>query len=511
MNTFVQNMENFGNRTFTQNGCVTLKSSLNANVDMFAMASAMRRRPAEMLPLFTKAWEEDANLSIRNLFYLRDIRGGQGERNLFRLCSRWIADNQSNETFEEFISYIPEYGRWDDIIDIFSYMLLSEDERMNYTGKINAVYRILQKQFNEDMWRHREGKTISLLAKWYPLANNTRNINQKKVAKKLASVLFGSEKTARQIVVGLRTYMKVLEQKLSKNEWNEVDYSTVPSCANKKYSKAFWKHDGERYGEFIEKVNKGEAKMNSGVLYPYDIVYQVGKDNRMSSTEWDAMWKNLPDYTNGKSAICVVDVSGSMGSFGHSYWGENGVQPIHVAMSLGLYFAQRNKGDFQNRFFTFSNRPQIVGVKGNNLKEIFNNMSRADWGGSTNIEAVFDLYLRLAKQSKPEDLPESIIIISDMEFNQCQYPRHNDTMFENIQKKFEMAGIKRPNLIFWNANSSGHNVPVRFDESGTVLVSGCSPSTFSYVMEGKTPVEFMLDVLNGKRYSNINVFKREEK
>ena len=511
MNTFVQNMENFGNRTFTQNGCVTLKSSLNANVDMFAMASAMRRRPEGALDLFTKAWEEDANLAVRNLFYLRDVRGGQGERNIFRLCACWIADNQSNETFEEFISYIPEYGRWDDVIYILSYMHLCKDVRMIYTGKVNAILDLLRNQFNADMKAHMEGKPISLLAKWYPLVNNTRNTDAKKVAKFLANALFGTEKDARKVVVGLRTYMKVLEQKLSKNEWNEVDYSTVPSCANKKYSKAFWKHDGERYGTFIEKVNKGEAKMNSSALYPYDIVYQVGKDNRMSSTEWDAMWKNLPDYTNGKSAICVVDVSGSMGSFGHSYWGDNGVQPIHVALSLGLYFAQRNKGDFQNRFFTFSGRPQIVSVKGNNLKEIFNNMSRADWGGSTNIEAVFNLYLRLAQQSKPEDLPESIIIISDMEFNQCQYPSCSLTTFESIQRKFEMAGIKRPNLIFWNANSSGHNVPVRFDESGTVLVSGCSPSTFAYVMEGKTPVDFMLDVLNGKRYANINVFKREEK
>ena len=204
MKTFLQNMEDFENRTITQNGCVTLRSSLNANVDMFGQASAMRRRPEEALILFTKAWEEDANLAIRNLFYLRDIRGGQGERNIFRMCSHWLADMVSNETFEEFIAYIPEYGRWDDVIDVYAYMLNSTDVRMNYTGKIEAVYRLLQKQFSEDMKAHSEDKSISLLAKWFPLANNTRNIAQKKVAKTLSKVLFGSEVDARKVVVALR-------------------------------------------------------------------------------------------------------------------------------------------------------------------------------------------------------------------------------------------------------------------------------------------------------------------
>ena len=203
MNTFVQNMENFGNRTFTQNGCVTLKSSLNANVDMFAMASAMRRRPEGALDLFTKAWEEDANLAVRNLFYLRDVRGGQGERNIFRLCACWIADNQSNETFEEFISYIPEYGRWDDVIYILSYMHLCKDVRMIYTGKVNAILDLLRNQFNADMKAHMEGKPISLLAKWYPLVNNTRNTDAKKVAKFLANALFGTEKDARKVVAAV--------------------------------------------------------------------------------------------------------------------------------------------------------------------------------------------------------------------------------------------------------------------------------------------------------------------
>ena len=506
MNSFVNNMTNYGNRTFTQNGCVTLKSSLNANVDMFGMASSMRRNPAKAVYLFTNAWEEDANLAIRNLFYLRDVRGGQGERKIFHMCSNWLADNVSNETFEEYIAYIPEYGRWSDVIEVLSYMLLSKDESKNYTGKMEAILRLLQKQLSKDMKAHSENKPASLLAKWFPLANNTRNKDMKKVAKYLANNLFGSEKVARLVIVGLRTHLKVLEQKLSKNEWENINYATVPSRANKKYTKAFYRHDADRYRSFIEAVNNGERKMNAGTLYPYEIVMKASGDNRSGKTEWDAMWKSLPDYTNGKSAICVVDVSGSMGSFG---WKSMSVQPIHVALSLGLYFAERNESAFKGKFFTFSERPQIVDVKGNTLRDKLLRMEKADWGMSTNIERLFDLYLSLAKQSKPEDCPESIILISDMEFNEASHPYQ--TMFECVKEKFTREGVKLPQLVFWNVNASGHNVPVRYDEFGTNLVSGCSPSVFEMVCAGKTPIEFMLDILNGPRYNGINVFKRKEK
>lgn len=509
MNTFVDNMENEFNRTFTQNGCVTLESSLNANVDMFGMASAMRNKSNEMLSLFTKAFSEDSNLAVRNLFYLRDVRGGQGERSLFRNCARWIADNVDNDEFNKFISYIPEYGRWDDVFDILAYMLNSNDSR--HRNKISSILNLINNQLLEDVRNYQEKKSISLLAKWFPLANNTKNKGKKRLANFLASNIFETEREARSIIVELRTYLKVLEQEISANKWSEINYSAVPSRANKKYTKAFKRHDNERYSSFIESVNRGEAKMNSGTLYPYEIVLNAGKGEN-KYTEWDAMWKSLPDYTNGKSAICVVDVSGSMGSFTPSCWEPNEyVKPIHVALSLGLYFAERNVGAFQNRFFTFSERPQLVKVQGTNLYQKLSNMSKADWGMNTNIETVFDKYLEIAVRSNPEDCPESVIIISDMEFDQASYPNRNKTMFETIKKKFRNFNVKLPNLIFWNVNASGRNVPVRYDESGTVLVSGCSPSTFKYVMEGKTPMEFMLDVLNGSRYSGINVFTGETK
>ena len=157
--------------------------------------------------------------------------------------------------------------------------------------------------------------------------------------------------------------------------------------------------------------------MNSGTLYPYEIVLNVGKTSD-KSTEWDAMWKSLPDYTNGKSAICVVDVSGSMGSFNRGYWmGNSVVAPIHVALSLGLYFAERNVGAFQNRFFTFSENPQFVKVQGTNLYQKLSNMNKSNWGMNTNIEKVFDEYLEIAVRSNTEDFPESIIVISDMVFD----------------------------------------------------------------------------------------------
>jgi hypothetical protein len=195
-----------------------------------------------------------------------------------------------------------------------------------------------------------------------------------------------------------------------------------------------------------------------------------------------------------------------MGSFG---WSETKVQPIHVALSLGLYFAERNESAFKGKFFTFSGCPEIVDVKGNTLRDKLLRMEKSDWGMSTDIERLFDLYLSLAKQSKPEDCPESIIIISDMEFDEATIA--SSTMFECVKEKFARANVKLPQLVFWNVNASGRNVPVRCDTHGTTLVSGCSPSVFEMVCAGKTPIEFMLDILNGPRYNGINVFKREEK
>lgn len=499
MNTFVKAFNEESTITYTENGCRTFSSSLDANVDFFGMASAKRNDVEGAVKLFMKAWKEDKQVALRNLFYLRDIRGGQGERQIFRSCLYELLTNNliPYNVFTHICAWIPEYGRWDDLFFVYEVTLNKNQEDFS-----SFITHFIDNTLVSDMTNKKAGYNISLLAKWFPLTNNTKKDSKRYIAKKLRDSLGFTEAGMRKVIVDLRRYLDVLEQKLTANEWQSVDYSKVPSCANKKYSKAFMSHDSERYSKFIEDVNSGNTKMHSATLYPYEIVCKMFSEpnpNPRKPTEWDAMWKSLPDYTNGSSAVCVVDTSGSMGYLEY----EENPRPIHAALSLGLYFAERNKGAFKDIFFTFSSKPNAVKVEEGTLYEKFANMSSADWGMNTDIYRLFDLYIQLAEKSKPEDCPKNLIIISDMEFDQAD--KNNERAMDAIYKKFADRGISIPKLIFWNVASRHNNVPVRADESGTVLCSGLSPSTFKFISEGTTPYEFMTNVLNSKRYQNIRI------
>lgn len=485
--------------TFTENGCLTLTDSGSDNLNFFALASAKRANPNEALELFIKALEENSLLAIRNLFYLRDIRGGQGERNIFRICFRWLCDNVDHSETEivlNLLHHIPEYGRWDDLIYLYNPCV-----RNTVNMKIEEL---IGYQLYKDISAMKENKPITICAKWFPLANNTKNPLKKAVASSLCKMIFeGNERICRKTIVELRKYLDVCEQKMSNNSWKDINYPSLPAKASLKYRMAFNKHDGERYNAYLNSVERGEEKINTSTLYPYELVKKCITHNYDKTVE--ELWKNLPDYTNGKNAICVVDTSGSM------TWDNN--IPISVAISLGIYFAERNKSIFGGKFITFSECPKIRDVKGDNLAHKVESIFKSGgWGMNTNIEAVFDMILEKAVKFglSQEDMPETIYIISDMEFDEAtekyrHSPERKKTMFECIEEKYKKSGYARPNLVFWNASSRGNNIPVREDEYGTVLVSGCSPSIFKNVVSGKTPLEYMLEILNSERYRNINL------
>lgn len=493
MNTFVDAFDNAENVTVTENGCKTYKSSKNANLDFFGMASAMRGKNDSANSLFKAAFAEDKNLALKNAFYCRDIRGGQGERDIFRTCILdLIMRNQlTDDQLLRLISMIPEYGRWDDILFF--------GKELHENGKdISVILDYIKKQIDKDIKNVEENRSVSLLAKWFPLENN-RGKSKKEFAIFVRKNLFNNAEHCRKTIVKIRKYIDVLEQKISANEWDTVEYEKVPSCANKKYANAFKKHDSERYNGFIQKVVNNETTMNSKDLYPYEI---VAKCDSMDKNVLEAMWKSLPDYTNGNSAICVVDVSGSMTCNN----GLNSILPINVAISLGIYFSERNKSEFRNRFITFSSTPTLVKLSDTDtIVEKVRKVFSSDWGMNTDLIKVFNLYLKLAKKCDKEDLPKSIIIISDMEFDQATRS-NKKTAFEKINKMFEEAGIERPSLVFWNVNSSGNNVPVTSNQYGTVLISGASPTIFRMAMANTTPYEFMMSVLGSDRYKNIEIF-----
>lgn len=490
--SFIKELHTNTNRSArTENGALSNTSTLNPVLDFFSKAGAMRGREAEAFKLFQKAFDADPQSTIRVLFYLRDIRGGQGERSVFRYIL-----NQLDEDFVNKIAhYIPEYGRWDEVpVNQFT------------------VDNIIAKQLAEDMENMKAGKAISLLAKWMPSENAGKAslVRARKVADLLGWTDAPTEKqvdeTTFKRVPNLRTYRKnitalrkyydnFLERLMSEKRWGEIDYSSLPSQAHKKHVKAFLRHDEERYRNYLESVQKGEAKINSGTLFAYQLYDMVrgwnADPNEVKAA--NALWKGLPDYTNGQNALVVADVSGSMSGF-----------PMSVSVSLALYFAERNEGPFKDYFLTFSDNSRLQKIQGDTLEARMRSIERADWGMSTNIQSAFDAILKAAKDAKasPEEMPSTLYIISDMQFNQAT-SQNDKTNFEVMKEKYAEAGYKLPHVVFWNANAYGNDQPATMYDENVTLISGSNQRTFQYVVEGKTPMESMLDILNSERYAKI--------
>ena len=462
----------------TENGAVSNASTLDANLDYFAQAGAMRGRVADTRHLFARAFASDPLTALRTLFYLRDIRGGQGEREIFRAGLQELEDIAPELAAEVVIrNYIGEYGRYDDLF------------ALRKSSSLAAVAQFVKAQLADDEEAMKNGEQVSLLAKWLP-SENASSKTTRGQARALAQLLELKPSQYRRRVVALRKYIKLLEQQMSNREWSEIDYSKIPSQAGRKHVKAFMRHDEERYRDFLSRVEKGEAKINTSTLYTYEVFDMVRSGNDQAA---NAMWANLPDYTNGTDALVIADVSGSMIG-----------RPMSVSVSLALYFAERNKGVFNNKFMTFSDRPQVVDVVGNSLTDKLRFIESRDWGMSTDLEAAFDAILSAALASGQDGMPKTLYIISDMEFNQA-VSNPSETIFDNAQRKFKEKGLELPHVVFWNVDSRNDQVPATKFDNRVTLISGSSQSTFQHAVNGKSPIELMNDVVNGERYQKITL------
>jgi len=470
--TFLNSLQKNTNKKFTENGAVTNKSSLNPVLDFFAQAGAMRGRVSDAVKLFERAYISDPLLALRALFYLRDVRGGQGERDLFRACLPVVSPAHLDHN----IQHVPEFGRWDDILSL----------------PLAASITIIRDQITKDLEAMNvDGGKVSLLAKWLP-SENTSSKETRTQAKSIREGLEMDAKTYRKTLSKLRKHIKLLEQNMSANKWDEIQYDKIPSQAHRKHVKAFKRHDETRYAEFIGAVEKGEKKINTGTLFTYEVFDLMA--SRQEETA-NAMWKNLPDYTQGNNALVMADVSGSMMG-----------RPMSISVSLALYFAERNTGPFNGYFMTFSAEPQLVKVEGETLRDKLRMIENAQWDMNTNLEAAFDTILQSAIDSgaQGDDMPKILYIISDMEFDRC-VANSSDTIFENARKKFEANNLKLPHVVFWNVDSRQDQAPALSDDSNVTLISGSSQSTFRHAVEGKTPIELMNDVLNSERYAIITL------
>lgn len=465
-------------RTF--NGAVTNSTSQSALVDLFFIwGTLLWKNPNEYMSKWHEAYAENKELAMRLLFWMRDIRWWAGVRDAFN----YIYHQLSGEDKEHYMKYISEYWRWKDVFE-----LAALDWQIFWPFIIYTMLETPQEQ-------------LGLFYKWFPrkweVFKNTC-INLKWTPKKLRH----------RIVQGSHT----VEQQMSAKQWSEIKYQSVPSKAFNKYKKAFERNDPDRFKAFIEHEPE---KVHSATLYPADIVknFPVNSGYYRGASITDAQlklaqaqWDNLPNFiTTDKTFLPVIDVSGSMFSWSSSY--ETGITPLMVAVSLGLYLAERNKSIFRDSYVTFSSIPKMKYLA---WKDLYNKyisvVKDPDAWLNTNIQWVFNLILDTAIRSNltQEDLPDYVIIISDMEFDNYDIGWRS-TNFEVIKQKFEQSGYKMPNLIFWNANGRIWNVPVTINDQGVALVSWYSPAIMKSVLSSKvvTPYEVMMETLDNERYKNI--------
>lgn len=485
------------NMTLTENGAAAYESTGSECLNLFATVGALRRESdAEITARFVRAYSENPDTAMKLLFYARNIRGGLGERRVFRVILNWLAVNEP-ASVKKNLEHVAEYGRYDDLFSLMN------------TPCEKAMLSVVKKRFFEDLEALRGDGEVSLLAKWMPSVNAS-NTETKLLGRKIAKALELSDAEYRKALSALRAKIRLIENNLREKDYS-FDYRKQPSRAMFKYRKAFARNDGERYHAFLDAVSSGEVSLHAGNVAPYELAAPYltggwyGNGGRfmrdISADEKEALnatWASLPDFGSKENALAVIDTSGSM------YRALKPV-PAAVALSLGLYFAEHNTGAFKNHFIEFSARPQLIEIKGDTFADRLRYAASFNEIANTNLEAVFDLILNAAvKHRVPQkELPAKLVIISDMEFDIC-VENASKVNFKNAQKKFAAHGYQLPQIVFWNVASRRRQQPVTQNEQGVALVSGAAPRIFSMVAGGiLSPYALMMKVLGSERYAQI--------
>ena len=483
------------NEEVTENGALGYRTTGKTMLDFnYKVASYRDKSENEIIKDFDKVWLDDKILAMQFLFFIRDREEGLGERRLFRVIIKHLA-NTEPEMVKKVVPIIADYGRYDDLLELLD------------TPVDEEVYHIIFEQLNIDNQDYRNNKPISLLAKWLPSINASSKI-QKERAKKIIKHYKINEKDYRKMLSELRKYIDVTERKMCSNEWDKIKYENVPSRANLIYNNAFLRHDEERRKEFLRKVEKGERKINSGKLYPYDIVHKYmktqGWDINITANDetLEQLWKALPKKEIANTLV-VADGSGSM----TSKIGNTNVTALDIANSLAIYFAEHNKGQFKNKYITFSEIPQFVDFEG--CTSLHDKISKAlayDEIANTNIKAVFDLILESAKKYRlaQDEMPANILIISDMEFDYATDEDINEKLFKIIERQYNEVGYKLPRLVFWNVKSRTGAIPLKENKLGVALVSGFSANIAEMVMSSELdPLRVLIEKLKSERYKKV--------
>lgn len=505
MNKFIEAIADEANFTsnmkFTENGAVALSSTGNSLLDFYATSGALRQRnEAEIIDLFKKAYEENPLAAIKALFFTRDIRGGRGERRTFRVILKWLANKAPLNVIINF-DEIMELGRADDF-----YVLVGTKAEF-------YMWQYLKMQFTKDLQNAKSGKPCSLLAKWLK-SNNTSSKESRLLADKTAKAFGLTPREYRKSLAYLRKHLKVVETKMSANEWTSIEYSQVPAIAMNRYHEAFKRHNVEGFNKFIERVESGEEEIKASTLYPYDLTYDYLYNRGYNPYYFnpikedsiiEAQWKALPNYVEGKHNVLVMaDVSGSMAG-----------KPMATSIGLAIYFAERNHGAFKNYYMTFSSDPTFIKINPNDsLAKKVLCTATSNIGYSTNLEGAFMKILDTALINKvpQEDMPKALVVISDMEIDPFfhrydHYRNYNLDFVSEMVKRFHAAGYEMPKLVLWNVEARANTFHADATNPYVTFASGSGVAEFKSVLDGinLSAFEAMMNTLNQERYKNIKV------
>lgn len=442
------------NTTRTENGARAYTTTGSANLDLFARIGGLRRAGEyEILSAWRAARAEDSTLADNMILYARNIReGGIGERRIAKILLRELAQYDPEKVLRNFQT-IADAGRWDDLWFAF--------ENTSVEG---AMWNFVRKQFIADAQAMKNGESVSLLAKWMPSVN-TSSAETRRLARKICRTFGLSEKTYRKTLSALRKHIDVVEKKMSAQDFAKINYEAVPSVAMTRYRSAFGRHDFARFDSYLKAVNKGEAKINSGVSYPYELIKPYMQGRGIDQT-LEAQWKALPNYVDGEYNVVVMsDVSGSMSG-----------QPMEVSVSLGIYFAEHNKGAYENMFMTFTDIPKLYELNPNT--PVYNRVRevKSHVGYNTNLDGALKEIYRIASQCR--EVPKALVVISDGEIDYFCSRHDVDSIVSKWQQMYAEIGLQAPKIIMWNVESRGSRFLEKKSNAGISYISGASAATF---------------------------------
>ena len=469
----------------------------------------------------TKAAKENLSHTFILSFFIRDCRGGKGERYLGRKALRWLFLNYPHK-FMNIMHLIPEYGRWDDLLDFFPKILNLElinkkllcmnfgihTKEYKVKGIIKKYQLKIVHMFGDQLIKDREkmlkGKSISLCAKWAPTEGCSLDRKYKIVSLICKIMNWTLNQYRKSYITPLRAYLRIVESYMCAQDWDSIQYDKVPSCAIKRLKQVFAKHSPTEFNKWFCLLKKGKTKLNYKQLMPHELISLIAKNpsNILIEKQWKVLENKLKKLGVLKDSLVVIDTSGSMENWSFS----NSFTPINVAIGLGLLISNTVQGLFHNKVITFSEIPTLISLPGGSLTERYNYIKDIPWGFNTNLQAVFDLILEKAKKYHltQEYFPKKIFIFTDMSFDKAQI-NNTITNFQVIDKKFKLNGFDRPQLIFWDIKT-GNDFPVSVNDENTVMLSGFSPSIVKTIISGENINHWTIikETIESERYKKIN-------